>query len=257
MPRTERGVDRRGDRRAGFGVDAVSFRKTVCFWPGSRANAFSTFLSEQDSGNFVSVHAIGAMLASLAYTSYCKRFSVTQLVCLSIVMGVLATTGYWGLAGDRSAPVISFVDGFAYMTGMIIQLDLAARACVPETAGTTFAMLMFAGKFLGWEFDGSGGLCLRMVGGRRALSRRCSRADAFCCCRRVRGTLAVWPSFSETRIDRTRLQEDSRLNRRERVAWHAMEHSFRPSCKWEWLAVVITCLRRAVSVGRQKEYKGS
>jgi Na+/melibiose symporter-like transporter len=98
--------------------------------------------SEQFSGNTVSVQAAAALLASIAYTFYCRRLSVTQLVCLSIVMGVLATVCYWGLAGQRSALAISFVVGFVYMTGMIVQLDLAARVCEIETAGTTFALLM-------------------------------------------------------------------------------------------------------------------
>ena len=66
---------------------------------------------------------------------------------LSIVMGVLATIGYWALDGQRSAIVISFVVGFVYMTGMIVQLDLAARVCEIETAGTTFALLMSLSNF--------------------------------------------------------------------------------------------------------------
>jgi hypothetical protein len=63
-------------------------------------------------------------------------------VHFSIATGVLATLAYWGLDGTRSAIVISFVVGFVYMTGTIIQLDLAARLCELETAGTTFALLM-------------------------------------------------------------------------------------------------------------------
>jgi MFS family permease len=113
--------------------------------------------SEQASGNMVSIQATGALLASALYTAYCRRLSITQLVCLSIVMGVLATTGYWALGGQRSAYVISFVDGFAYMTGMIIQLDLAARVCTLETAGTTFALLMSLANFSVGLSTGLGG----------------------------------------------------------------------------------------------------
>jgi len=98
--------------------------------------------SEQFNGYTVSVQAVASVLASVAYMAYCRRLSMVQLVCLSIVMGVLATVCYWGLAGERSAVVISFVVGFVYMTGMIVQLDLAARVCEIETAGTTFALLM-------------------------------------------------------------------------------------------------------------------
>jgi hypothetical protein len=55
---------------------------------------------------------------------------------------MLATLAYLGLQGERSAAVISVVVGFAYMSGSLVQLDLAARACPPAAAGTTFALLM-------------------------------------------------------------------------------------------------------------------
>jgi hypothetical protein len=41
-----------------------------------------------------------------------------------------------------SGVVISLVVGVVYAVGSLIQLDLAARSCPPETAGTTFALLM-------------------------------------------------------------------------------------------------------------------
>jgi len=113
--------------------------------------------SEQSAGNLDSVQAVGAIVASMAYTVYCRRLSVTQLVCLSIVMGVLATIGYWALAGQRSALAISFFVGFAYMTGMIVQLDLAARVCEIETAGTTFALLMSLSNLATALSTGAGG----------------------------------------------------------------------------------------------------
>ena len=95
-------------------------RPTRAFWPSARSSSCGTSIrfrarvlymhmvehmgfSEQFSGNMVSVQATGAIMASVAYTAYCRRLSVTQLVCLSIVMGVLATIGYWALADDRSA----------------------------------------------------------------------------------------------------------------------------------------------------------
>jgi hypothetical protein len=67
---------------------------------------------------------------------------VGQLLHLSIATGVVATLAYWGLAGWWSAVVISFFVGFTYMTGTLVQLDLAARVCELQTAGTTFALLM-------------------------------------------------------------------------------------------------------------------
>lgn len=98
--------------------------------------------SEQFYGNTVSVQACAAVLASAAYGLYCRRLSAGLLVHLSIVTGIVATIAYWWLDDERSAWIISAVVGFVYMTATIIQLDLAARVCSPETAGTTFALLM-------------------------------------------------------------------------------------------------------------------
>jgi Na+/melibiose symporter-like transporter len=98
--------------------------------------------SEQFYGNSITVQAVGSLLASLTYAIYCRRVSTTWLVHLSIATGVIATIAYWGLAGPKSALVISFVVGFVYMTATMVQLDLAARLCDLVTAGSTFALLM-------------------------------------------------------------------------------------------------------------------
>jgi Na+/melibiose symporter-like transporter len=98
--------------------------------------------SEQFYGNTISIQAIGSIAASVAYATYCRRLTFGQLMHLSIAAGVLATLAYWALGGTTSAVMISFVVGFAYMTGTLIQLDIAARICDVETAGTTFALLM-------------------------------------------------------------------------------------------------------------------
>jgi Na+/melibiose symporter-like transporter len=103
--------------------------------------------SEQFYGNTVSIQAVASVFASVAYGFYCRRLSVTQLINLSIVTGVLATIGYWALAGVWSARIISFAVGFVYMTALLVQLDLAARVCEIATAGTTFALLMSLSNF--------------------------------------------------------------------------------------------------------------
>jgi MFS family permease len=73
-------------------------------------------LSETFYGTTVSLVSLGAMIASLAYGTYCRRFSFTALIHLSIVSGILATLAYWGLRDKTSAAVISVVVGFTYMT---------------------------------------------------------------------------------------------------------------------------------------------
>jgi MFS family permease len=117
--------------------------------------------SEQFYGSTISIQALGSIAASVAYAGYCRRLGVGQLMHLSIASGVLATLAYWGLDGTRSAVTISFVVGFVYMTGTLIQLDLAARVCEVETAGTTFALLMSLTNLAvslamilgGWAYD--------------------------------------------------------------------------------------------------------
>ena len=58
------------------------------------------------------------------------------------MLGILSTIGYWALFDERSAVVVSIAVGFTYMTATLIQLDLAAQVCPPQTAGTVFALLM-------------------------------------------------------------------------------------------------------------------
>jgi hypothetical protein len=99
-------------------------------------------LSEQFYGNTVSISAGGSVAACIAYGWYCRRVPPAALVHLSILCGILTTVCYLGLQGRTSAIVIAAVSGFTYMTGNIIQLDLAARVSPAEVSGTLFATLM-------------------------------------------------------------------------------------------------------------------
>ena len=99
-------------------------------------------LSEQFYGNTMSLFATAAIVASLAYGFYCRRVPFGWLLQLSILSGVLSTLAYWGLTGKLSAVLVTVVSGLTYMTGSLIQLDLAARVCPPKAAGTVFAVLM-------------------------------------------------------------------------------------------------------------------
>ncbi len=99
-------------------------------------------LSDQFYGTMTSLFAAAAMCGSLAYGFYCRRVPFAWLIHLAIVTGVLSTLAYWGLTGKWSACLVTVLSGVTYMTGNLIQLDLAARICPPKAAGTVFALLM-------------------------------------------------------------------------------------------------------------------
>lgn len=98
--------------------------------------------SEQFYGNTVSLLAVAAVAASIAYAFYCRRVPFKWLIHLAIVAGVASTLAYLGLSGPESAVWITVAVGLTYMTGTLVQLDLAARVVPLETAGTAFALLM-------------------------------------------------------------------------------------------------------------------
>jgi len=81
-------------------------------------------------------------VACVSYGFYCRRVPFRLLVHGSIVLGILATIAYWAVWDMTSAVIVTLAVGFTYMTACLIQLDLAARVCPAETAGTTFALLM-------------------------------------------------------------------------------------------------------------------
>jgi MFS family permease len=98
--------------------------------------------SEQFYGNMMSLQSLAAMIGSLLYGFYCRRVPMSILIHVSIVLGIVATAGYWALVDEPSARAIAVAAGFATATATVIQLDLAAQVCPPQTAGTLFALLM-------------------------------------------------------------------------------------------------------------------
>jgi Na+/melibiose symporter-like transporter len=99
-------------------------------------------LSDQFYGYTVSIEALAAIAASVSYGFYCRRVPFGALVHLSILCGVISTVAHCWMRGETSAILVSIVVGFTYMTATLVQLDLAARACPANSAGTMFAMLM-------------------------------------------------------------------------------------------------------------------
>jgi hypothetical protein len=99
-------------------------------------------LSEQFYGETIALEAVGAMAGTICYGFYCRRVPLRWLLQLSIASGVLATLAYWGLRGPTSARLVVPIVGFTYITGLLVQLDVAARVCSQSAAATTFALLM-------------------------------------------------------------------------------------------------------------------
>lgn len=102
-------------------------------------------MSESFYGLTSTLLSAAAVAACLPYGFLCRRFSMRFLVHMAIVMGILSVVPYWFLTADRTtAIIITWVAGLAYMLGTLVQVDLAARVCPIEIAGTGFAVFMSA-----------------------------------------------------------------------------------------------------------------
>jgi len=112
---------------------------------------------EQVYGNTYSLFSAGCVLASLAYAIYCRRIRLGVLLNLSIVAGIIANLVYWQMSTPMQAYAISVLAGWAYMTGMLIQLDLAARVVPIALAATLFALIMAVTNFAASISEAFGG----------------------------------------------------------------------------------------------------
>jgi Na+/melibiose symporter-like transporter len=99
-------------------------------------------LSEQFYGHMYSIQAAAQVVACVAYGLVCRRIPFGWLIHGSIVAGIFSTLCYWPLHDATTAVLASIVFGLTYQTATLIQLDLAARICPVESAGTIFALLM-------------------------------------------------------------------------------------------------------------------
>lgn len=113
--------------------------------------------SEQFVGTLNSWHAAGLLAGSVLYGIVCRSIPLGLLIHGSIVTGIVATIAYWAYRDPASGTLISLVVGVVYAIGSLIQLDLAARVCRPETAGTTFALLMSLSNLSAALSQGLGG----------------------------------------------------------------------------------------------------
>lgn len=99
-------------------------------------------LSEQAFGNAFSLFAAGAMSATAGYALYCRRVGTRALLHGAVVAGIAGNVLYWWVTGAASLYAVSALVGFAYMTGSLVLLDVAARLVPVEVAATVFAVIM-------------------------------------------------------------------------------------------------------------------
>jgi MFS family permease len=117
-------------------------------------------------GTTQSLMAVGSILGCLLYSGLARRVPTPSMVRLSIGLGVASTMAFGVVSGRGSAVAASLVVGIIYMIATLIQLDLAARACPREAAGTVFALLMAIENLSGSLSTGLGGWAYETAAGR-------------------------------------------------------------------------------------------
>ncbi len=136
-----------GALRGGFVVPVAVFLFLLNFNPfsGDVQYVYMTDVmgfSEQFVGNTYSVGAVASITACLVYGIIAPKIHVRTLIHLSLVTMVISSLCYWGMTDETSAMVIAAAVGFFFMITTLVQLDMAARYCPAESAGTIFAILM-------------------------------------------------------------------------------------------------------------------
>jgi MFS family permease len=125
-------------------------------------------LSEQTFGNAFSMYSVGAMAATVGYGFYCRRIGAAALLYLAVAAGVVGNLLYWWVASAASYYLVSTLVGFAYMTGSLILLDLAARLVPIPVAATVFAAIMALANLGASIGEGLGGVLFELATARYA-----------------------------------------------------------------------------------------
>ncbi len=152
QPPTSPGEAWQALRRAAASPAVFSVGAFIFLW---RFNPFSSTvlylhltqvhgMAEQTYGAIASVVALASMLGAGFFGVLGRRLPTRALIHASIALGVAGTLCWWVVRGPASALAIGAASGFVGMVALLVQLDLAARACASETAGTVFAFLMAA-----------------------------------------------------------------------------------------------------------------
>jgi Na+/melibiose symporter-like transporter len=110
------------------------FSSTVLYYYSTEALHFS----EQFVGSLTSWHAVGLLMGSAIYGVFCRRVPMRLLIHASIAPVSWRQSPAVLTETPRAVWSSAFWSA-SYAIGSLIQLDLAARVCRVETAGTTFA----------------------------------------------------------------------------------------------------------------------
>jgi len=139
------------------------------FWNFSPSLGTPLLYYETDVLRFskVFIGALGAlgnaagMLGALLFFAYCREIRLDRLLFFAVGLGVVATLGFIGLTGPKSAVTLFLLFGMISQMTHLAVLDLAARSCPVRAEGTVFALLMSSlnigrtgSTFLGgWLYD--------------------------------------------------------------------------------------------------------
>lgn len=85
---------------------------------------------------------VGSVIGALLFLLYGRSLPLNRLLFLAVALGVLSTLSFLGLVGPRSAVGLFFFSGMINQVTHLAVLDLAARMCPVQAAGTVFALLM-------------------------------------------------------------------------------------------------------------------
>jgi predicted MFS family arabinose efflux permease len=99
--------------------------------------------SQEFIGILGAVGSVGAVIGSLVYMKWLdRRFTLRQLLYVSIVLGTLSQAAYVLLHTEKSALVLTVMTAVATQVALLTMLTLAANSCPDKSEGFSYAALM-------------------------------------------------------------------------------------------------------------------
>lgn len=101
--------------------------------------------SQEFIGILGAIGSVGSVVGALAFMKYLTdRFTLKQLLYISVVCGTLSQGAYVMLHGHTSAVILTFLTAVASQIALLTMLTLAANACPDKSEGFSYAALMSA-----------------------------------------------------------------------------------------------------------------